>query len=56
MAARHRVLIVGGGYGGLYVAKALRRAPVDVTLLDRKNTTASARCSSDRPDSTRSIS
>ena len=24
----HRVLIVGGGFGGLYAAKALRRAPV----------------------------
>lgn len=37
MADQHRVLIIGGGYGGLYAAKALRRAPVDVTLLDRKN-------------------
>ena len=37
MAARHRVLIVGGGYGGLYAAKALARADVDVTLVDRRN-------------------
>jgi NADH dehydrogenase len=37
MAARHRVLIVGGGYGGLYAAKALGRADVDVTLVDRRN-------------------
>jgi NADH dehydrogenase len=28
---------VGGGFGGLYAARALKRAPVDVTLLDRRN-------------------
>ena len=33
----HRVVIVGGGFGGLYAAKALRHAPVEVTLLDRRN-------------------
>jgi NADH dehydrogenase len=32
-----RVIIVGGGFGGLYAARALARAPVDVTLLDRRN-------------------
>jgi NADH dehydrogenase len=32
-----RVLIVGGGFGGLYAAKALRHAPVELTLLDRRN-------------------
>ncbi len=37
METRHRVLILGGGFGGLYAAKALKRAPVDVTLLDRRN-------------------
>jgi NADH:ubiquinone reductase (H+-translocating) len=37
MTQRHRVLIVGGGYGGLYTARALRGAPVDVTLVDRRN-------------------
>jgi NADH:quinone reductase (non-electrogenic) len=34
---KHRVLIVGGGFGGLYAAKALRWAPVEVTLVDRAN-------------------
>jgi NADH dehydrogenase len=33
----HRVVILGGGFGGLYAAKALRDAPVDVTLVDRRN-------------------
>jgi len=33
----HRVVIVGGGFGGLYAIRALRRAPVDVTLVDRRN-------------------
>jgi NADH dehydrogenase len=33
----HRVVIVGGGFGGLYAAHALRKAPADVTLLDRRN-------------------
>jgi len=32
-----RVVIIGGGFGGLYAAKALARAPVRVTLLDRRN-------------------
>ena len=30
-------MIVGGGFGGLSAARALRHAPVDVTLLDRTN-------------------
>jgi NADH dehydrogenase len=34
---RHRVVIVGAGFGGLAAAKALRRAPVDVTVIDRTN-------------------
>jgi len=33
----HRVAIVGGGFGGLYAAKALRKAPADVLLIDRRN-------------------
>ena len=34
---RPHVLIVGGGFGGLWAARALRRAPVRITLLDRGN-------------------
>src|ERR687891_1334631 len=34
---RHRVVIVGGGFGGVYAARGLRRAPVDVVLIDRRN-------------------
>jgi NADH dehydrogenase len=34
---RHRVVIIGGGFGGLYAAKSLRRASVAVTLIDRRN-------------------
>ena len=37
MDGRHRVVIVGGGFGGLHTALQLRRAPVDVTLIDRRN-------------------
>jgi len=33
----HRVVILGGGFGGLYAARALRKAPVEVILLDRRN-------------------
>jgi NADH dehydrogenase len=31
------VIIIGGGFGGLCAARALKRAPVDVTLIDRRN-------------------
>ncbi len=34
---RPRVLIVGGGFGGLHAAKSLGHMPVDVTVVDRKN-------------------
>jgi len=34
---RPHVLIIGGGFAGLNAAKALRRAPVRVTLVDRRN-------------------
>jgi NADH dehydrogenase len=35
--ARHRVVVVGGGFGGLACARAMDRKPVDVLLLDRHN-------------------
>lgn len=34
---RPQVVIVGGGFGGLYAARALRKARVEVTLVDRRN-------------------
>src|SRR5438552_16121785 len=37
MAARHKVVILGGGFGGLSAAQKLKRAQVDVTLIDRRN-------------------
>ena len=33
----HRVVVVGGGFGGLHAAQRLRRAPVEITLVDRRN-------------------
>src|ERR1700709_2669604 len=33
----HRVVILGGGFGGLYAAKALKSAAVEITLIDRRN-------------------
>ncbi len=37
MGNKARVVIVGGGFGGLWAAKALANKAVDVTLVDRKN-------------------
>jgi len=37
MPAPHRVLILGGGFAGLVAAQTLKRADVDITLLDRRN-------------------
>lgn len=38
MSDLHRVVVIGGGFGGMYAAKALGNAPgVDVTLIDRRN-------------------
>lgn len=34
---RPKIVIVGAGFGGLYLARDLARLPVDVTLIDRKN-------------------
>jgi NADH dehydrogenase len=34
---RRRVVVVGGGFGGLQAVRGLRRAPFDVTLVDRQN-------------------
>lgn len=33
----HRVVIIGAGFGGLFAARALKRAAVDVTVVDRTN-------------------
>ena len=37
MSIPHRVVILGGGFGGLHAALALGNAPVTVTLVDRRN-------------------
>src|SRR5215472_14559971 len=37
MAEQHRVVILGGGFGGLNAAQKLKRAPVSITLIDRRN-------------------
>jgi NADH:ubiquinone reductase (H+-translocating) len=34
---KHRVVVIGGGFGGLQAVSKLRRAPVEVTLVDRRN-------------------
>jgi NADH dehydrogenase len=40
---RHRVVVVGGGFGGIQAVKRLTRAPVDVTLVDPATSTSSNR-------------
>jgi NADH dehydrogenase len=37
MPKNHKVLILGGGFSGLNAAQKLKRAPVNVTLIDRRN-------------------
>jgi NADH:ubiquinone reductase (H+-translocating) len=37
MDKKHRVVIVGGGFGGLYAAQSLKNATLEVTLIDRRN-------------------
>src|SRR5262249_26146742 len=34
---RHHVVIIGGGFGGLQATRALRHAPVRITLVDSRN-------------------
>ena len=36
-AGVHRVVVIGGGFGGLQAVQKLRHAPVEVTLIDRRN-------------------
>src|SRR6201996_7252996 len=36
-ASPHRVVVVGGGFGGLQAVQRLRRLSVEVTLVDRRN-------------------
>ncbi|QOV22676.1 NAD(P)/FAD-dependent oxidoreductase [Anabaenopsis elenkinii] len=35
--APHKVVIIGGGFGGLYTAKTLAKANVSITLIDQRN-------------------
>ncbi|MCI0703895.1 MAG: NAD(P)/FAD-dependent oxidoreductase [Planctomycetia bacterium] len=35
--AAHKVVIIGGGFGGMLAAKALNKTPTEVTLIDRRN-------------------
>jgi NADH dehydrogenase len=37
MSEKHRVVILGGGFGGLVAAQKLKRADVQITLIDRRN-------------------
>jgi NADH:ubiquinone reductase (H+-translocating) len=37
VAGRPRVVIIGGGFGGLHAAQGLAHVPVDVTVIDRRN-------------------
>lgn len=37
MSNKPKIVIIGGGFGGLWAANALANKPVDVTLIDRKN-------------------
>jgi len=37
VVAKHKVVIIGGGFGGLLAAQGLDKQPVDVTMIDRRN-------------------
>jgi len=34
---RPHLIIIGGGFGGLYAARKLRKAAIDITLIDKRN-------------------
>jgi NADH:quinone reductase (non-electrogenic) len=36
-SGQHHIVVVGGGFGGIQAVRKLRRAPVQVTLVDRRN-------------------
>ncbi|MEJ8641084.1 hypothetical protein WKI68_05605 [Streptomyces sp. MS1.HAVA.3] len=44
-----RVVILGGGFAGLFAVRALRSAPVAVTLVDPAPITCSSRCFTSAP-------
>ncbi|WP_313904688.1 FAD-dependent oxidoreductase [Streptomyces sp. SLBN-118] len=44
-----RVVVLGGGFAGLFAARALRRSPVAVTVVDRCAHPSSNRCSTSAP-------
>src|SRR5688572_21069258 len=37
MTRNKKVVVIGGGFAGLWAVRALRKAPVDITLIDRSN-------------------
>lgn len=37
MHQKHNVVIIGGGFGGLYAAQALKKTDVEITLVDKRN-------------------
>jgi len=37
MSEKKRIVIIGGGFAGLWAVRRLRKAPVDITLIDRSN-------------------
>jgi NADH dehydrogenase len=37
MPDKHKVVILGGGFAGLYAAQAMKHAALDITLIDRRN-------------------
>ena len=54
LSHRHRVVVVGGGFGGVRAVQALENEPVEITLIDRTTSICSSRCSTrSRPASCR---